>query len=300
MILTVTLNAALDVTYETPQVSWDGVNRVAAVHRRAGGKGVNVARVLAALGQEVLVTGLAGGPTGRAVEQDLEAAGLAHALVPVTGETRTTLVVAEPGAHTLFNEPGPHVGEDEFAGFLLTYEALLREARAVVLSGSLPRGLPPTTYATLAAFARDRGVPAIVDADGEPLRHAPEGRPAIVKPNADELARAVPHGTPEEGAAALRERGAESVIVSLGADGALAVTADGTFRARMPYAVDGNPTGAGDALVAGLALGLVSPCPWPDLLRRAAALGAAAVAAPLAGAFDPGVYETVHPLIEIV
>src|SRR5690606_31225046 len=222
MILTVTLNAALDVTYETPQVSWDGVNRVAAVHRRAGGKGVNVARVLAALGQEVLVTGLAGGPTGRAVEQDLEAAGLAHALVPVTGESRTTLVVAEPGAHTLSNEPGPHVGEDEFAGFLLAYEALLREARAVVLSGSLPRGLPPTTYATLAAFARDRGVPAIVDADGEPLRHAPEGRPAIVKPNADELARAVPHGTPEEGAAALRERGAESVIVSLGADGALA------------------------------------------------------------------------------
>ncbi|MFD2355872.1 hypothetical protein ACFSTC_51270 [Nonomuraea ferruginea] len=79
--------------------------------------------------------------------------------MPVAGETRTTLVVAEPAAHTLFNEPGPTVGEDEFADFLRTYEALLREARAVVLSGSLPRGLPVTTYATLAAFARDRGCP---------------------------------------------------------------------------------------------------------------------------------------------
>ncbi|MDA0632509.1 1-phosphofructokinase family hexose kinase [Nonomuraea sp. MCN248] len=300
MIVTVTLNTALDVTYETPPVSWDGVNRVAAVHRRAGGKGVNVARVLAALGEEVLVTGLAGGATGRAVEQDLRAAGLTHALVPVAGESRTTLVVAEPGGHTLFNEPGPRVGADEFADFLRTYEALLREARAVVLSGSLPQGLPATTYATLAAFARERGVPAIVDADGEPLRHAPGGRPAVVKPNAEELARAVRLDEPEEGAEALREQGAGAVVVSLGAAGVLAVTGEGTYRARMPYAVEGNPTGAGDALVAGLALGLVSPCAWPELLRRAAALGAAAVAAPVAGAFDAGVYEAVHPLIEIV
>src|SRR5690606_14944648 len=300
MILTVTLNAALDVTYETPPVSRDGVNRVTAVHRRAGGKGVNVARVLAALGAEGRVTGRAGGLTGQAVERDLEEAGLAHAFVRVAGETRTTLVVAEPGAHTLFNEPGPRVTADEFADFLRTYEALLGEARAVVLSGSLPPGPPADAYATLAAFARERGVPAIVDADGEPLRCAPAGRPAIVKPNAEELARAVPHGSPEEGAAALRDRGAGSVVVSLGAAGLLAVTEVGTFRARMPYAVEGNPTGAGDALVAGLALGLVSACPWPDRLRRAAALGAAAVAAPVAGAFDPGVYEAVHPLIEIV
>ncbi|MFI6596485.1 1-phosphofructokinase family hexose kinase [Nonomuraea sp. NPDC050536] len=299
MILTVTLNAALDVTYQVPAVDWDGVNRVRAVHRRAGGKGVNVARVLAALGQEVLVTGLAGGPTGEAIAADLRASGLTDALVPVSGDSRTTLVVSEPGRTALFNEPGPTVTPDEIGDFLNRYGELLREAGAVVISGSLPQGVPADFYATLAHLAHDRGVPAIVDADGEPLRHAPKGRPAVVKPNAEELARAVPGGTALEGAAELRSQGAEAVVVSMGADGLLAVTPEGAFRAGMPYRVEGNPTGAGDSLVAGLALGLVEGTPWPARLARAAALGAAAVAAPVAGDFDRDVYADIHPKIVI-
>lgn len=302
MIITVTLNLALDVTYQVPGVHWDGVNRVGAVHRRAGGKGVNVARVLAALGRDVLVTGLAGGPTGRAIEADLAAARLPAELYAIAGESRTTLAVSDTSASrrtALFNEPGPEVTPAELAGFLGHYDSLLTGADAVVLSGSLPRGLPADTYATLAAVAAGRGVPAIVDADGDALRHAPEGRPAILKPNAEELARAVPGGTPAEGAQALRGRGADAVVVSMGADGLLAVTGEGTFAARMPYTVRGNPTGAGDSLVAGLALGLVEPGPWPERLRRAAALGAAAVATPVAGEFDPGVYADIHPQIII-
>ena len=299
MILTVTLNAALDVTYRVPRVSWSGVNRVPAVHRRAGGKGVNVARVLSALGQEVLVTGLAGGSTGQAIADDLRAAGLPSALAGVAGDSRTTLVVSEPGGATLFNEPGPEVTADELRRFLKTYESLLAGARAVVISGSLPRGVPADVYATLAGVAARLGVPAIVDADGEPLRHAPGGRPSIVKPNSEELARAVPGGGPERGAEVLRARGAESVVVSMGEEGLLAVTPEGTFRARMPYRVEGNPTGAGDSLVAGLALGLVDRTPWPERLSRAAALGAAAVAAPVAGDFDRDVYADIHPHIVI-
>ncbi|GGT24402.1 1-phosphofructokinase family hexose kinase [Nonomuraea spiralis] len=299
MIITVTLNAALDVTYEVPSVDWHGVNRVGGVHRRAGGKGVNVARVLAALGQEVLVTGLAGGPTGQAIEHDLRAAGLPAALTGVAADSRTTLVVSEARGATLFNEPGPEVTAAELAAFTEQYTSLLADADAVVISGSLPRGVPADVYATLASLAAGAGVPAIVDADGDPLRHAPAGRPAVVKPNAEELARAVPGGTPAEGAQALRARGAEAVVVSMGADGLLAVTGEGTFRARMPYTVEGNPTGAGDSLVAGLALGLVEGSPWPDRLRRAAALGAAAVAAPVAGDFDGDVYADIHPQIII-
>ncbi|MEV1248011.1 1-phosphofructokinase family hexose kinase [Nonomuraea sp. NPDC050022] len=311
MILTVTLNAALDVTYQVPRVDWDGVNRVAAVHRRAGGKGVNVARVLAALGQDVLVTGLAGGPTGQAIEADLQEAGLPHAFVGIAADSRTTLVVADSGQAVagergsggqtaLFNEPGPEVTAAEFGRMVGRFTDLLATAEAVVISGSLPRGVPLDAYATLAAVAAEHGVPAIVDADGEPLRHAPGGRPSIVKPNAEELARAVPEGGPEEGAQALRGRGAESVVVSMGADGLLAVTPEGIFRARMPYKVEGNPTGAGDSLVAGLALGLVERSSWPERLIRAAALGAAAVAAPVAGDFDRDVYADIHPRIVIV
>ncbi|MFD9943953.1 1-phosphofructokinase family hexose kinase [Nonomuraea sp. NPDC059023] len=335
MIVTVTLNAALDTTYRVGAVDWDGVNRVSAVHRRAGGKGVNVARVLAALGHDVLAVGLAGGPTGQAVLSDLDSAGLAHAFTPIAGESRATLVIsAHPayppaaedpsgggdpssagglsgaggfagtavpaaGRTALFNEPGPEVTPDELRNFVMSYEARVKAADAVVISGSLPRGVPADFYATLALIAARHGVPAIVDADGEPLRHAPTGRPTIVKPNHEELARAVPGGTPAEGAQALRSRGAESVVVSMGKDGLLAVTPEGDFRARMPYTVAGNPTGAGDALVAGLALGLVEAAAWPERLRRAAALGAAAVAAPVAGDFDHNVYTDIHPKIDI-
>ncbi|MFI6293307.1 1-phosphofructokinase family hexose kinase [Nonomuraea sp. NPDC050790] len=319
MIVTVTLNAALDTTYRVGAVDWDGVNRVSAVHRRAGGKGVNVARVLAALGHDVLAVGFAGGPTGQAVLSDLDAAGLAHAFTPIAGESRTTLVISttpppaaalpagafpgtavpDDGRTALFNEPGPEVTSGELRSFVATFETRVKAADAVVISGSLPRGVPADFYATLAQVAARHGVPAIVDADGEPLRHAPTGRPAIVKPNHEELARAVPGGTPAQGAQALRDRGAESVVVSMGKDGLLAVTPDGSFRARMPYTVAGNPTGAGDALVAGLALGLVEAVQWPDRLRRAAALGAAAVAAPVAGDFDHHIYTDIHPKIHI-
>ncbi|MBG0827822.1 hexose kinase [Planomonospora sp. ID67723] len=332
-ILTVTLNLALDVTYVTGEIDWDGVNRVRSVHRRAGGKGVNVARVLAALGRDVLVTGLAGGPTGHAVRADLAAAGLPAALTPIAGESRTTLAVSglgPPARRTaLFNEPGPVVSDGELAGFLQDFQARLRlgGVAAVVVSGSMPRGVPAGFYATLARLARDRGAPVIVDADGAALRHAPAGRPAIVKPNAEELARALvtpagadagtasdPDGTGGEGsrragphsprevllgAEALRAAGAGAVVVSLGADGLLAVTSEGAWRAAMPYRVEGNPTGAGDALVAGLALGLVEGTPWPERLRRAAALGAAAVAAPVAGDVDRDVFRRIHPEIRV-
>ncbi|MEV4092489.1 1-phosphofructokinase family hexose kinase [Streptosporangium saharense] len=309
-VLTVTLNLALDVTYVAGDVDWDGVNRVGTVHRRAGGKGVNVARVLAALGCEVLVTGLAGGPNGEAALADLTAAGLPTALTPIAAPSRATLAVHDHGRElrrtALFNEPGPTVTEDEIARFLSDYDTRLRGAAAVVISGSLPTGVSPRLYAELAARARAHGVPAIVDADGEPLRHAPGGHPEIVKPNAEELARALagsdePHGPDAavRGAQVLRRSGAGAVVVSLGADGLLAVTREGAWRAAMPYRVEGNPTGAGDALVAGLTLGLVEGTPWPERLRRAAALGAAAVAAPVAGDFDADVLREVHPGVRV-
>ncbi|RBQ16590.1 1-phosphofructokinase [Spongiactinospora rosea] len=301
-VLTVTLNAALDVTYEVDGVDWDGVNRVRAVHRRAGGKGVNVARVLAALGHPVLALGLTGGTPGAAIRADLDAAGVPHAFTPVSGHSRTTLAVcSDTGTTAMFNEPGPAVSTAEIGTFLGDFDRLLAEASAVVISGSLPPGVPAAFYSTLAWRAGEYGVPAIVDADGDPLRHAPSGRPAILKPNAAELAHALlgAHTDAVAGARALRAAGARAVVVSLGADGLVAVTADGTWRVLMPYPVAGNPTGAGDAVVAGLAQGLVTGTPWPDRLRTAAALGAAAVAAPVAGDFDATLFHGIRSEIRV-
>ncbi|GAA2781101.1 1-phosphofructokinase family hexose kinase [Kitasatospora sp. CM 4170] len=298
MILTVTLNAALDTTYRLSELHLHASNRV-TVTQQAGGKGVNVARVLAALGHTATVTGLVGGAAGRAVRADLARAGLPDELVQVTGETRRTVAVADDRDTTMLLEPGPEVSPREWQRFLAHYEHLLPGASVAVLSGSLPPGLPIGAYRSLVERARSHGVPAVLDADGPALLAALPARPAVVKPNAAELAAATGTRNPVEGAERLRAAGAEAVVASLGPDGLLALTAQGCWRARPAEALAGNPTGAGDSAVAALALGLADGAPWPDRLRRAAALSAATVLAPQAGRFDPDVYQHLLNLVRI-
>jgi tagatose 6-phosphate kinase len=300
MILTVTPNVALDVTYRVAALVPETSVRVREVEQRAGGKGVNVARVLAALGTEVVVAGLAGGATGDLVRADLAAARLPDALVAIDGETRRTVaVVDEAGRVTILLEPGPEVGAGDWGALLDRVDALLATADAAVVSGSLPRGVPMDACAALVARAGAVGVPVILDTSGEPLAAALAARPAVIKPNRDELYAITGGGAPGPGEATdltavaaravqLRARGAEAVVVSLGRDGMLAVTGEGAWHAALGHdtTVSGNPTGAGDAAVAALARGLVAREPWPDRLRGAVALSAAAVLHPLAGGFD--------------
>lgn len=291
MILTVTLNLALDVTYHVDKVRPHGTNRVRSVAQRAGGKGVNVARVLHALGADVLVTGLCGGTTGGVVLAELDDAGLSELLYPIAGETRRTVTVVEAaGGATLFNEPGPEVSTVEWSGFLESYGELLESMDAVVLSGSLPCGAEDG-YAELVQRAEDAGVPAVLDADGPALLSGVAAGPTLVKPNADELRTVTGEPDPVAAARELCAAGARSVVCSLGADGLIAVTGQEIWRARPPRPLSGNPVGAGDAAVAALTLGMVRVAPWPDRLRAAAALSAAAVLAPQAGDFDPVAYE---------
>ena len=289
MILAVCLNLALDVTYRVAALRLHETNRVDAVAARAGGKGVNVARVLAALGHDVMVTGLAGGLVGEEVRADLRAAGLADATMPIAGDTRRTVVAVdeEGGEPTGLYEPGPEVSAAEWDAFVAGFVALSVEAGAVALSGSLPRGLPADAYATLIRASR---APVLLDASGDALRHGIAAAPAIAKPNRDELAALTDE--PDLAAAAQRVRadGPDVVVISAGADGLVAAAADGIHRAAPPEVVTGNPTGAGDAAAAALVAGLVAGTPWPERLADAAALSAAAVHAPVAGSFDADAY----------
>ncbi len=304
MILVVALNPALDITYRVGLVDWAGVNRPDAVHLSPGGKGLNVARVLRALGADVLLAGLAGGNTGNVVRSALGDCGIPAVLAPTASETRRTFAVVDTGrAETaIFNEPGPHVTGDEYAVFLDSYADEVARSSAVVLSGSLPPGLPAGAYADLIRLAADAGVPALLDTSGDALVQGVAAGPAIVKPNLAELAAAVGRALAWTGAddtaavlavlqaaSQLRGAGAGSVVVTLGAGGLLAVTAGGCWHAAV-CPVSGNPTGAGDAAAAALIDGLTAG-PWPDRLAQAAALGAAAVAAPVAGQFDPADYK---------
>ena len=285
MIVVVCLNPALDVTHHVDAVDWGGVNRPRAVCARPGGKGLNVARTLHALGVDVLVLGLAGGITGAGVEAALRERCVPAAFTPVAGETRRTFSVVDDSRVTAFYEAGPAVSEEEFAAFRRGYEQALDGAAAVVLSGSLPPGLEPATYGTLIQAA---GVPAVLDTHGEALRLGAAAGAAIVKPNLAELESLTGHelAAPDGVIAAAGQlRGAQAVVVTLGPDGLLAATGDGCWRARAPAAVTGNATGAGDAVAAALAHGLVLGRRWDERLRHAAALGAATAAAPVAGEF---------------
>ena len=219
-----------------------------------------MARVLAALGQDVLVTGLAGGPTGQAVEARPPGRRAAARLVGIAADSRTTLVVADLRAArtsfavsrvasgtALFNEPGPRGDSGRVRADRRPFHRWGHGGRAVVISGSLPRGVPADFYATLAATRPSAGCRRSWTPTARPCGRASAGRPAIVKPNAEELARAVPADGPRSRVAgrAARTAGAAAVVVSLGADGLLAVTAEGIWRARMPYRVAGEPDGGG-------------------------------------------------------
>ena len=297
MILTVTLNPALDVTYRLDRLRPGGTNRVARADERAGGKGVNVARVLAARGRRVLVTGLLGaGPSGDALRADLDRAGLPHRLTAVRGATRRTVaVVADDGEVTGLWEPGPAVEPAEWRRFAeLDFPEALAGASVVVLSGSLPPGVPDDAYAVLLRRAAGLGVPGVLDADGAALRAGLDGRPALVKPNAEEAARATglpATAGPAEAAERLRELGAAAAVVTAGPDGMFGSAEGLRWHTPAPRRVRGNPTGAGDAATAALALALAEGRPWPEATADAAALSAAAVAAPLAGDYDEALYQ---------
>ena len=300
--MTVTLNAALDVTYELGRVTIGDTNRVDRVRECPGGKGLNVARTLDALGEPVLACGLLGGRTGEVILAGLAATGVRTAFTTIRGESRRTVVLAEPGRTTVVNEPGPTVTSDEWQAFRAGFQEILATSGAavVVLSGSLPPGVPVDAYAELGRACGGAGIRVVLDADGEPLRHGLAGRPAVVKPNVDELARlGLADGVPLLAAAeAVRAAGAAAVVVSRGPDGLVAVTPDGAWGA-VPPVVTGNPTGAGDALVAALARGLVHGSAWPDRLRDGAALSAATVQAEGAGSFDMSTYLSLLPRIEL-
>ncbi|GAA2270333.1 sugar kinase [Streptomyces ruber] len=293
MILTVTLNTALDITYRVRDLTPRATHRVTEVTERPGGKGLNVARVLAALGHEVTVTGFAGGATGRALQDRLaHTTGVLDALVPVEGATRRTVAVVDAGGDsTQLNEPGPVIAPAEWTAFQEAYGDLLGAASAVALCGSLPPGVPVGAYAGLIRTAHAAGVPVLLDTSGEPLRRGVAARPDLVKPNAGELAELTGSHEPSRATRDARRRGAHAVVASLGADGLLARTAEGHWRATPPRRLRGNPTGAGDSAVAGLLSGLVEELPWPDRLARAVALSAATVLAPVAGEFDRTAYE---------
>ncbi|UOQ88362.1 PfkB family carbohydrate kinase [Agromyces endophyticus] len=301
MILTVTPNPAEDLTWHVDALRPGETHRVPAGVSRAGGKGLNVARVLADEGYDVLALTTAGGGAGERLVADLVQSGVAHRIVPVAGETRRSLAFVDEatGETSIFNELGAPLTAAESTALLAEAARLGRTATVVAVSGSLPPGLEPGDLAGLVAELTAAGASVIVDTSGPALVAAARAGATVLKPNRDELAEVTGLDDPVAGARTLIEAGARLVVVSLGSEGLVVVAAAeaGGIRARLAEPLRGNATGAGDAAVAAIAAALHAvPTLATDpgerdarvaLARRATAWSASAVLMPLAGALSP-------------
>ena len=282
VIVTVTLNAALLVSYQVaaaPDAS--GITPVSRPVYRAGGRGVTVARVLREFGHDVLAAGLAGGAAGELIGQDLARSGVPAGFTRIRGESRRLFTFSPAGL--TYGEPGPYITTEELGRFAGDYRALLASAAAVVLSGSLPDGLPPDMYATLVRYATEAGVPVILDAGGEELLLAVRNHPALVvadSADADAGAALLRLGA---GAAAVRGEKSIEVTTESGQWTASAALPDGVSLDR-------------GALVAGLVPGELLGWSWPDRLRHCLAL---ATGVTPDGDVDPSAYETLLDTVTI-
>ncbi len=301
MILAVCPNLALDVTYQVDAFIPGSSVRVARARSRAGGKGANVARVAAALGEPSVLVGFTGGSTGRTVVDDLDASGLTHDLVAVDGDTRRTLTVVSPTEATVFNEPGPEVSSEDWDRLVDLVARRAVDASVVTVSGSLPPGSPADACARLVAAS---AAPVVLDTSAPGLLDALPHRPAVVKPNDEEAAAllGMEVRTDRDALAActrLVDAGARACIITMGSRGLVALRDGQAVRVHVGRTVAGNPTGAGDAFTARLATGLARGEDWTELLRQSCAVAGAAVARDLAGEFDPSTYDDLLPHITI-
>ena len=309
MIITVTLNAAIDRTMAVPNFRQGNRHRSVESRTVAGGKGINVARALALLGKPVIATGLAGGPTGQRLIEELAEEAILHDLTAIADESRINLAVIDPtsGEQTEINERGPEVTAQEVDTFLDRLDYLARGASICLLAGSLPPGVEPDLYARITSELRERGVTVLLDADGEPMRAGIRAGPSVVSPNVLEAEELVGHefegpGDLSSGLAELLELGAGEVILTR-PEGCVAAV--GEPNARSFFEVTTTTlepiatVGSGDALLAGYVAARYDGAAPAERLAYAVACGAESTQHFGAGTVDPEQVERVLADVEV-
>ncbi|AZR98074.1 tagatose-6-phosphate kinase [Streptococcus suis] len=281
MILTITLNPSVDIAYQLDTFHLDTVNRVEKVQKTAGGKGLNVTRVLKQIGEDVVATGFIGGEIGSYVKKQLTRNDVKNSFVEIGNETRNCIAVLHDGKQTEILEQGPTIQEHEALNFIEHLEIVLNNVDVVVISGSLPKGLASNYYVEIVELCKKCGVAVVFDCSGEALKNVLESqqKPTVIKPNTEELSQLIGKEVTDD----IQElksvlsgqlfQGIDWIVVSLGAQGAFAKHNDKFYRVRIPKIKVVNPVGSGDSTVAGIAAGLVHALPEAELLKNANVLG---------------------------
>lgn len=306
MILTVTLNAAIDKRYVVEGAGIGRVNRVMECSFCPGGKGLNVSKPAAIFGADVVATGFVGGYAGSYIENALKPLGIRPAFYHMKEESRSCINIWDRVNHiqTEYLEPGFTVGREDFEAFLGQFRTLIQEADVVAISGSVPRGLDGSAYRDLIGICKEAGKKVILDTSGDLLEAGIQARPTMIKPNIDEIGMLTGKTCNRfddmlDAARRVQAGGIELVAVSLGDEGAFVVSDEGVFRARVPKIDAVNTVGCGDAMIAGFAMGLGQGLPVPECLRQASAISAAAALHEETGFFLMEDRVRIYPMIEI-
>lgn len=284
MIVTVTMNPALDKTAQLKQLIPGALNRLERVRIDAGGKGVNVSRMIRALGGQSVCAGFAAGASGRDLCQRIELLGVRQKFLFLDGATRTNLKIVDAnGMLTELNEPGITASEEDLSALLEQVIELAGVGGIVVLSGSLPQGAGHDTYHRFIKALKQTGCTVLLDADADAFRFALDARPHVIKPNRYELLQY--YGLPSDTADSelpdlcqgILDKGVEWLVLSLGSDGAMFFTPKQRVRANtLPLTVR-STVGAGDSMVGALAFALERGLPFEDTVRLAMASSNGAV-----------------------
>lgn len=304
MIITLTMNPAVDRTLQVDKFTVDRVNLIREDRADVGGKGINVSKVIRQLGGRTKTITFLGGPTGTFIGQELDKMKIGKVAVPVNGITRTNLKIVDLqlGTYTDLNEPGPVIGQEELELFVKQLRIEMTAQSLVVLTGSVPQGVPASIYRDLILDIQKIGARAALDADHDVLKLGIEAAPFLVKPNIHELERLV--GRTLEGVSdimtAARElisQGIRIVIVTLGDQGALFVTEDSAIHAKgVPVQVL-STVGAGDALMGAFCYGLDKQLPLEETIRLS--VGASAAMISTAGTQVPE-FNRIYELVNLV
>lgn len=307
MIVTVTLNPAIDKTVDLEEFNHGGLNRLTNVIRDAGGKGINVSKTIKALGGQSVATGFLGGSGGSFIESALSEQGIQVDFVSVHGETRTNLkVVEQNGFVTELNEPGPQITEVEIKELkekLLSYAG---DDTIYVFAGSIPKSVPIEAYSDMVMAVKEKGAKVFLDADGQLFRDMIDTKPNIIKPNQTELEEyfQIAYDASEEelikAAKKFLQKGVELVVVSLGQKGALFLTNSRVLRCKGLKVEAHSTVGAGDAMVAALTYGIDSKLELEDCIKLAIATSAGAVTTIGTKAPDRELVEELQKQVEMI
>lgn len=308
MILTVTMNPSVDISYPLEKFNLNTVNRASDVIKTPGGKGLNVTRVLKQLDNEVIATGLIGGALGMDIQKKLTEMDIESKFFEISGETRNCIAVLHDGKQTEILENGPEITQSESKEFLEYFEELVKEVDIISISGSLPSGLSDGYYSKMIKICNKYDKPVVLDCSGKSLLEVLKGeyKPKAIKPNTEELSQLIGKDVSkniEELRETLKNKmfyGIEWIIVSLGADGVFAKHKDKFYKVNIPEIQVVNPVGSGDSTVAGITSAIYENANDENLLKKANTLGMLNAMEKLTGFVNLENYDELFEKIEII